>query len=319
MSSLTRREAARWLREHDQYLILTHKRPDGDTIGSAAALCLGLRKLGKSAHVLRNMEITEKYMHLHAGLNQDYPETGDALICVDTAAPSLLPEVYNHLGKRVRLRIDHHGSDTPFAPLELVDASAGACGEIIYDLLTELGVSLDKAMAEALYTAVSTDTGGFRYANTTAHSFLVAAECAKAGGDLHTINQQIFETNSFAKLRLQSWMTENIRFRCGGQVAVCALPAQVERDLGLTEDDLENVSGFPRSIEGVRIAATLRQIGNGFVKISVRALPGYDAAAVCAKFGGGGHKGAAGAVVKAELEEAAAKVSMEMESLFEAI
>ncbi len=319
MSSLTRREAAQWLREHDNYLILTHKRPDGDTIGSAAALCLGLRQLGKNAHVLRNMEITEKYMHLHVGLNQDYPETGDALICVDTATPSLLPEVYNHLSKRVRLRIDHHCSDTPFAPLELVDASAGACGEIIYDVLSELGVQLDKTIAEALYTAVSTDTGGFRYANTTAHSFLVAAECAKAGGDLHSINQQIFETNSFAKLRLQSWMTENIRFRCGGQVAVCALPAQVERELGLTEDDLENVSGFPKSIEGVRIAATLRQVGSGFVKISVRALPGYDAAAVCAKFGGGGHKGAAGAVIRAELEEAAAKVSMEMEALLESL
>jgi len=315
MSSLTRREAARWLREHDNYLILSHKRPDGDTIGSAAALCLGLRQMGKNAHVLRNMEITEKYIHLHTGLNQDYPEAGDTLICVDTATPSLLPEAYNHLSKRVQLRIDHHSSDTPFAPLKLVDASAGACGEIIYDVLSELGVQLDKTIAEALYTAVSTDTGGFRYANTTAHSFQVAAECAKAGGDIHSINQQIFETNSFAKLRLQGWMTENIRFRCGGQVAVCALPAQVERDLGLTEDDLENISGFPRSIEGVRIAATLRQVGNGFVKISVRALPGYDAAAVCAKFGGGGHKGAAGALIKAELEEAAAKVSMEMELL----
>ena len=244
---------------------MSHKRPDGDTIGSAAALCLGLQQMEKNAHVLRNMEITEKYMHLHADLNQDYPEPGDTLICVDTAAPSLLPEAYNHLSKRVQLRIDHHNSDTPFAPLKLVDASAGACGEIIYDVLSELGVQLDKTIAEALYTAVSTDTGCFRYANTTAHSFLVAAECAKAGGDLHSINQQIFETNSFAKLRLQGWMTENIRFRCGGQVAVCALPAQVERDLGLTEDDLENVSGFPRSIEGVRIAATLRQVGNGFV------------------------------------------------------
>ena len=112
-------------------------------------------------------------------------------------------------------------------------------------------------------------------------------------------------------------ITENIRFRRGGQVAVCALPSQVERELNLTEDDLENVSGFPRSIEGVKIAATLRQTGDGCVKVSVRALPGYDAAAVCAKFGGGGHKGAAGATLKAELEEAAAMVSMEMESLFE--
>ena len=315
MSNLTRSETARWLKEHDNFLILTHKRPDGDTIGSAAVLCLGLRQLGKTAHVLRNMEITEKYLHLHLDLNRDCPESGDTLITVDTAAPQLLPEAYSHLAKFVRLRIDHHGSDTPFAPLQLVDPTAGACGEIIYDVLTEMGVTLDKRMAEALYTAISTDTGCFRYANTTAHTFRTAAACWEAGGDLQTINQQIFDTNSFAKLRLQGWMTENIRFRCGGQVAVCALSAQVERELGLTEDDLENVSGFPRSIEGVKLAATLRQTGEGFVKISVRALPGYDAAAVCAKFGGGGHKGAAGATIKAELEEAAAMVSMEMERL----
>ena len=318
MSSLTRRETARWLRDHDNFLILSHKRPDGDTIGSAATLCLGLRQLGKTAHVLRNMEVTEKYLHLHQGLTKDCPEAGDVLIAVDTAAPQLLPEAYSHLAKSVRLRIDHHGSDTPFAPLQLVDPSAGACGEIIYDVLTEMGVTLDKRMAETLYTAVSTDTGCFRYANTTAHTFRVAAACCEAGGDLQTINQAIFDTNSFGRLRLQGWITENIRFRCGGQVAVCALPAQVERDLELTEDDLENVSGFPRSIEGVKIAATLRQTGDGYVKISVRALPGYDAAKVCAKFGGG-HKGAAGATLKAELEEAAAMVSMELETLFECV
>lgn len=315
MSSLTRRETAHWLRERDNFLILTHKRPDGDTIGSAAVLCLGLRQLGKNAHVLRNMEITEKYLHLHKDLNQDCPETGDTLIVVDTAAPQLLPDAYSHLAKFVRLRIDHHGSDTPFAPLQLVDPSAGACGEIIYDVLMELGVTLDQRMAEALYTAISTDTGCFRYANTTAHTFRTAAACQEAGGDLQGINQAIFDTNSFAKLRLQGWITENIRFRCDGQVAVCVLPAQVERELGLTEDDLENVSGFPRSIEGVKIAATLRETPEGTVKISVRALPGYNAAAVCEKFGGGGHKGAAGATMRAELEEAAAKVSMEMEAL----
>jgi phosphoesterase RecJ-like protein len=316
MSSLTRSETARWLRDHDNFLILTHRRPDGDTIGSAALLCRGLRALGKNAHVLRNMEITEKYRHLHAGLNQDCPESGDTIISVDVAAPQLLPEVFSHLSRRVRLRIDHHSTDTPFAPLELVDAGAGACAELIYDVLQELGVALDKPMAEALYTAISTDTGCFRYANTTAHTFLTAAACAAAGGDLHGINQRIFETNSFAKLRLHSWMVENIRFLQDGKLAICALPLEVEKQLALTEDDLENVSGFPLSIEGVCVAATLRQNSDGKVKLSVRALPGYSAAALCEKFGGGGHKGAAGATLSVPLEEAAAMVAVEMEKLF---
>lgn len=315
MSSLTRNETAQWLWEHDDYLILSHRRPDGDTIGSAAALCMGLRQLGKTAYVLRNMEVTEKYTHLHAGLNKDCPEDSDTLICVDTASPQMLPDAFRGLENRIALRIDHHGTATAFTPLELVDPQAGACAEILFDVMDMMGVKLDKAIAEALYTAVSTDTGCFRYANTNAHSYLVAAACAQAGGDLHTINQTIFDTNSLAKLRLQGWIVENLRLTDEGRIAICVLPLAVEKQLQVTEDDMENISGFPRSIEGVKIAATLRQNANGQVKLSVRAVPGYDAAAVCARFGGGGHKGAAGATISLPLEEAALAVEQIMEEL----
>jgi phosphoesterase RecJ-like protein len=271
--------------------------------------------MGKNAHILRNMEVTEKFLHLHQGLNKDCPENGDTLITVDVAAPKLLPDAASHLARFVQLRIDHHGSDTPFAPLDLVDAGAGACGEIIWDLLRELEIPLDKSIADALYIAVSTDTGGFRYANTTAHSFQTAAACAMAGGDIHGINQRVFDTNSFAKLRLQGWMVENIRFRKEGALAVCALPREVERQLGVTEDDMDSISGFPRSIEGVRMAATLRETSDDGTKMSVRAVPGCDATAVTVKFGGGGHKGAAGASFKLPLEEAAEEVEKVMLAL----
>ena len=309
MSSLTRSDAARWLREHDGFLILTHRRPDGDTIGSAAVLCRGLRQLGKTAHVLHNGEITQKYIPLHEGLTKAAAGEEDTIICVDVASPNMLPDSFRHLQERIALRIDHHGTATSFTPLELVDPEAAACGDILYDVLCLLGVALDKAMAEALYTAVSTDTGCFRYANTNAHSYTVAAACAQAGGDLHAINQAIFDTNSLAKLRLQGWMAENIRFLEAGRIAICALPLAVEKAMGVTEDDMENISGFPRSIEGVKIAATLRQEESGRIKLSVRAVPGYDAAAVCAVFGGGGHKGAAGASMDMTMEEAVAAVA----------
>ena len=309
MTSLTRLDVARWLEERDNFLILTHRRPDGDTLGSASFLCLGLRQKGKTAHILENPEITEKYRHLHQGLTLAEVGENHTLVCVDTAAPGMLQ--LNAPAENIQLRIDHHGTATSFTPWELVDATAGATGDIIYDTLMEMGVTLDKAMAEALYTAVSTDTGCFRYANTNAHSYLVASACAQAGGDLHTINQEIFDTNSLARLRLQGWIVENIRFLKNGTLAVCALPKAVEEMLGVTEDDMENISGFPRSIQGVKMAATLRESGDG-VKVSVRALPGYDAAAVCQVFGGGGHKGAAGASMKMTLEEAAQAVTQEM-------
>ena len=309
---MTRNECARYLAEHDNYLILTHRRPDGDTLGSAAVLCRGLRSLGKTAFILENPEITPKYVRLHKGLTKPAAQESDTVISVDVASPNMLGSDTAPLLDKIQLRIDHHFSATSFTPHELVDHTTGACAEIIYDVLMEMGVVLDQAMAEALYTAVSTDTGCFRYANTTAHSLRTAAACYDAGADLHAINQALFDTNTHAKLRLQGWMAENTRLFENGTLAVCALPRQVELDLGVTEDDMENISGFPRSIEGVKMAATLRENADGLIKLSVRAVPGYDASAVCAKFGGGGHKGAAGGNLRLPLADAAEAVKQAM-------
>lgn len=312
---LTRAETAAWLNNRDHFAILTHRRPDGDTIGSAAVLCRMLRSMGKTAHVLENPEVTPKYQHLFAGLTKPAAEAGDTIVSADVASAGMLPKDFAPYLGRIALRIDHHGSSTSFTEDELVDPEAASCGEVIFDLLRLLDVPMDKHTAEALYTAVSTDTGCFRYANTNAHSYLTAAACAEAGAEIFAINQALFDTNSLAKLRLQGWIAENTRFFREGTIAVCALPMAVEQQLGVTEDDMENISGFPRSIEGVCMAATLRQTADGGVKISVRAVPGYDAAAVCEKFGGGGHKGAAGASTDLSLDAAAKKIEQIMLSM----
>ena len=304
MATLTRVEAVDFLKKNNHYTILTHRRPDGDTLGSAAVLCRGLRALGKTAHILKNPEITEKYAPLHTGLTKQQVEQSDTLICVDTASAGMLPDSFAPYADKITLRIDHHGTATSFTSWELVDAGAAACGELIYDLLQGLNIALDIPMANALYTAVATDTGCFRYANTTANTLRVASQCAAVSPDLFRINQALFDTNSLAKLRLQGWLVENALFLQEGKIAVCALPIAVEKQLGVTEDDMENISGFPRSIAGVKIAATLRENTEGGVRLSVRTVPGYDAGAVCAKFGGGGHKGAAGANMNMTLSEA---------------
>ena len=302
MKNLTRSEAAQILLAHDNYAIVTHRRPDGDTLGSSAVLCMGLRQLGKNAHILENPEITPKYAHLHAGLCKPKMDTGDFVVSVDVASERMLPECFLNLP--YDLRIDHHGSATSFTPVELVEPGAAACGEIVYHVLMEMGAELDIPMAEALYTAVSTDTGCFRYANTTADTLRVAASCKEAGADTFSINQALFETNSLARLKVQSYMLENAIFLQDGKIAVCALPKSVEAACGAKEDDLDNISGFPRSIEGVKLAVTIRDEGEHKVKMSVRAIPGCDASAICAKFGGGGHKGAAGASMTMTMDEA---------------
>ena len=315
MTILTRSETARFLLEHDNYLILSHRRPDGDTTGSSAALCLGLRQLGKTAYVLENKEVSPRFQWLHAGLTKPTAEGGETIVSTDVASPSMLPEAFQSLLGGIALRIDHHGSATSFTAAELVDPHSASCAEVVWDVLRLMGVEPDKAIAEAVYVGTSTDTGCFRYSNTTAHTFETAAMCAQAGARIYELNQELFETNTLARLKMQGWIVAHMKMLAGGKMAVCAIPRDVEKEIGVTSDDMDNISSFPRTVAGVCVAATLRETDEGDTKLSVRAVPGYDAAKVTEKFGGGGHKGAAGASLKMPLAEAAKAVEAEMEKL----
>lgn len=303
MGTLNRTEAAAFLKQQDNFAIITHRRPDGDTLGSAALLCRGLRQLGKTAFVLENPEITPKYAFLLEGLTKKEADEGDTVVCVDVAAPGMLGQAVSHLCGKIALRIDHHENDRSFTENELVEPKTAACGEVVYGVLQDMGAKLDEEMAKALYTAVSTDTGCFRYANTTPDTFRVAADCAAVYKDLKKLNQLLFETTSLPRLRIQGWMVENAQFLAGGKICVCPIPLEVEKEIGVTEDDMENISGFPRTIAGVVVAATLRQEPDR-VKLSVRTDSTVDASAICAKFGGGGHRGAAGASMDCTMDEA---------------
>ena len=297
---MTRNDCAQWLLGHDNYVILTHRRPDGDAIGSAVALCLGLRQLGKTAHVLENRETPAVVGRILGDTPKAEAAAEDTIISVDTASAAMVPKEALPLVDRCALRIDHHGTGISYTPNELVDSGAASCGDIIYDVLMTMGVELDRDIAKALYVAVSTDTGCFRYSNTNAHAYQVAAACAATGADLYPLTQALFDTNSLGKLKLQSWMVEHAHIFADGRAAVCAIPKSVEDTV--TKDDLEGIPGFLRSIEGVKISATLRELEDG-AKMSVRAVPGYDATVICGQFGGGGHKGAAGASTAMSLRE----------------
>lgn len=305
MKELTRTECADWLLDRDRFVILTHRKPDGDTLGSSAALCRGLRSLGKTAHLLENNEVTPLYAPLVEGLTKPQPEEGDLLIAVDVAADNMLPKAFEHLKNNIDLRIDHHGSGREYTPCEYVDSESAACAEIIWELLLDMGVDPDEKMAEAVYVGVSTDTGCFRFANTTAHTFDVAGDCAATGADIFDWNRRLFDTNSLAKLRLQAWVVDHFKLLCHGKIALCALPSSVEEEIGVGEDDMNNISGFLRSIEGVCVAALLRNAGEENTKVSIRSIPGYNAASICEAFGGGGHAGAAGCSIRKPLSEAA--------------
>jgi len=312
MKILTRNECAAFLLNHDNFCILSHRRPDGDTIGSSAALCLGLRSLGKKAHVLFNCEVSPRFSWLHEGLTKECVEEGDTVVSVDVASPGMLPKAFQHLLGKIDLRIDHHSSATSFTDCELVDGGSASCAELVWDVLEAAGVTMNEKIAEAVYVGVSTDTGCFRYSNTTAHTFAVAAECAKAGARVYELNQELFETNTLGRLKIQAWIVAHMKMLRGGEMAIVAIPKSVEEEIGVTEDDMDNISSFPRTVAGVCMAATLRETSDDGTKISVRAVPGYDATKVTEVFGGGGHKGAAGASMKMPLAEAMKAVEAAM-------
>lgn len=316
MKKLTRADTAAYLSQHDHFTILSHTRPDGDTIGSSAALCLGLRAMGKTAHILKNEEVSARFLWLHSGLTKESVEPGDTIVSVDVAAPGMLPAAFAPLLGSIALRIDHHGSATSFTELELVDPDSASCAEVVYDVLSLMGCKMSPQLLDAVYVGLSTDTGCFRFANTNAHTFEVAAKCAEGGSDIYNLNQQLFETNTLGRLKMQAWIVEHMKMLKDGTMAVCAIPRSVETEIGVNSDDMDNISNFPRTVAGVQIAATLRESEDGQVKLSVRAVPGYDATLVARRFGGGGHKGAAGASFHEPMEQAAKSVETALLEVF---
>ena len=324
-------EAADFLLAHDDYLLLSHRRPDGDTAGSCAALCRALRALGKRAWVYPNPQFTPRFAPYLEGLLAQSPtpncsgaqcapqapasdkvfplrgwrpEEPDApgsrlaagrftLVSCDIASRGLFP--FGMEDAAVDLAIDHHGTNDGFAARTLVDGGAAACGELLTGLIPALGVRLDKPMAEALYVAIATDTGCFRYSNVTAATLRAAAACVDAGAEIFPINRVFFEIKRRPRLALEAWLVEHMEYYAGGRVAVSAIPQALMDKLKLTEDDIDDISGFGRTVEGVQIAVMLREVEQGMGKASVRTSPEYDAARICRRLGGGGHPAAAGA------------------------
>ena len=297
-------ETAALLRSRDRVLLLTHVRPDGDTIGSAAALCRALRDIGKEGYLLPNPEITVTYAPYAAPYWAPEGWEPSFVVSVDIAALSLLPENAKAYAGCIDLAVDHHPSQEFFAAETCLEAESAACGEIIHAILLELGVTVTKRIAECLYVAISTDTGCFKFSNTTSNTHRTAAALIEAGADVYPINKLFFDTKSFSRLRMEAKLTETMEFYADGMVGVCVMPKRLLAEFSATEDDLDSISGFARSIEGVRIGVMIREVEDGLGKISLRTEAPYDAAQICGLLGGGGHAAAAGATIEGTLEQA---------------
>lgn len=301
---MTVKEAAAWLGSHDRYLILTHKRPDGDTIGCAAGLCRGLRGLGKTAHICPGTGETHLFTPYLEGLLAPEGFQPETVVSVDIAARGLFTDTGKPwLERGIDLAIDHHPSQEFFAKETCLDASRAACGEIIYEILAQLG-QVNAETALPLYVAVSTDTGCFQYGNTTAHTHRVAAALMDTGLDVFPLNKRHFRTKTWARLQVERLIVERMHRYEDGKIAVAPVSLSLLDEAGATEEDMEDIAAFLGQIEGVETSITIRELADGGCKLSVRTSGGLNATKVCAVLGGGGHAAAAGCTVNVGLKEA---------------
>lgn len=312
MSSLN--EIAQLLKSSDNFVILTHQYPDGDTLGSAFALCGALRAVGKKSNVTVNGDLAKKFEYLRDGI-EEQNFSAETVIAVDIASASLLGDLRKEYEDKTDICIDHHAMNIPFAKYTYVDAKAAANTENIFELIKILGVTIDKQIANSIYTGLCTDTGCFKFSNVTPRTMRMAAELMELGCDSAMINKVMFDTKSMARIRIEQSALSTLTMHCDNKIAVIYTTCQMEKDTGAQESDMDGLAALPRQIEGVLIGITVKEKNDGRFKVSVRAVDGYSAAEICSNFGGGGHHAAAGCALNGTIEEIIEKLVAESEKV----
>lgn len=306
--------AANFLRTQDRFIILTHKSPDGDTLGSAIALCHALRACEKEAYVLPNEGATARYAPWLAAVTAPPEYQPDCVLAVDIAANNMLSKAAVPYADRIALALDHHISHKEYAAQTVVDPDAAACGEIIWRLVALLGIPVTREIAEAVYIAVATDTSCFLNSNTTAATHRITAELYPYGVDFDGINRIFFVVKTRARLAIEAALIQNMHFYRDGEIAVMQITNDLIRQTGVYEDDLDNISSLARSIEGVEVGIVVRERAHGVSKVSMRSSSRANVSAICSHFGGGGHVRAAGCTISLPPAQAEEKIIAEIDA-----
>jgi phosphoesterase RecJ-like protein len=286
-------EAEEFLKSRDNFLILSHANPDGDTLGCAFALCRALQKLGKKARNICADEISTRFDFMKQSVEaQEFePET---YISVDVADRKLLGDLDKLYGDKIDLAIDHHVSHVDFAKRLLLEPNAAAAAQTVYKLILELGGGelFDPQIAACLYTGISTDSGCFKYSCATAETHRIAAELLEYDFDHSRIDYVFFDMKTKARIALEEQIYRDIQYYCDGK---CALVSLTREQLETVDsEDANGLSAIPRTIEGVEVGVVIKQRRNGSWKASLRSNSDVDVQKICAVFGGGGHVKAAG-------------------------
>ncbi len=310
-ASLSENDVAERLLSAHSVLILFHINPDGDAIGSAFALRHALVSLGKRAWCISACEVPERLLFAsedsqESVLPESIPEgfEPDLTVSVDTASPSQLGALYEIYKDRIDIMIDHHGKGTPYAD-NLVRPEESSCGEVlcsVLDLVFEkAAIQMPMRVRDLIYTAVSSDTGCFRYSNVASSTHTLAARLIEAGVDGADINHRLFGIKTLKQMQVEHAGFERMNFYSGGRIAVITFPYDLKKQYGATDENLETLIDVARCVKGVEVAAVIKQqTEENRFRVSMRSSCDFDVSEICAHYGGGGHVRAAGCTLSSD-------------------
>lgn len=303
------------IESNESFVIMSHVRPDGDAIGSQIALGFSLMAMGKTVFLVNEDGVPESMAFLRGSEKVTAPPAEplevDVAIALDTATkPRLGDNTLLAASKaKVWLNIDHHISNPAYGDINIIDASSPATGQIIYHLITALGYPMPDETRDAIYVAVSTDTGSFQYGSTTANTYEMAADLIRHGLDVGKINADTYDSNPFRKIELMRALLNTLEISDDGKLAHWELRDATRIELELQPDDSEGLIDLIRGVKGVRVAAFFEELDGGKVRVSMRSKDkGVNVCDVALQFGGGGHALAAGIRMGGPLGDAKSKV-----------
>jgi bifunctional oligoribonuclease and PAP phosphatase NrnA len=293
------------IRRGHRFIVASHQRPDGDAIGSAMAMALALRGLGKEAVVITDA-IPPVFLQPFPGVDGIQIATGttdtfDAALIMECSALSRTG--VSGLDRSAVMNIDHHPGNTVYGAVNWIDESAAACGEMVFTLVEALGAPLTKDVATHIYLAVLTDTGSFHFSHLSPRTYEVARRCVEAGADPQWIARTHYDSNSLARVRIFGAVMNGMVIVDEGRVALLTITRQLMTDVGGTTDDLEGLINFPLTVKDIEAVAFFKEVGDGDWRVSMRSKGAVDIGAIARQFNGGGHTNAAGCSTKGTVDD----------------
>ena len=293
-----------------RFAITSHVRPDGDSLGSSLGLCWLLRALNKDVEVIMRDPVPHAYQQLPGAKDvrvtpavDDHYDSVFVIECSDITRPGLID-----LEKQFVVNIDHHSTTALFGKINWIDSTASAVGEMIYNLCKATGVRVTKQIAECVYTALITDTGSFHYSNTTERTFKVASELMKTGLKPAKTAEAVFASYPWSRIQLMGAVLSTARRDSTGRVAFLRHSLEMQHSAEASDEDADGFVNYPLTVEEVEAVAMLKECEPGVYRTSLRSKGDVNVAKVAEKFGGGGHRNAAGCTLRGTWEEAEEKI-----------